>query len=79
MAEKTADQLLTQGVLWDIIGENMGHIHVVLNCESLKFHSVSEEFCQSFERYIFIMQGLEAVNSLGPAQHGFSPYTFNGG
>lgn len=25
------------------------------------------------------MQGVEAVNSLGPAQHGFSPYAFNGG
>ena len=25
------------------------------------------------------MQGVEALNSLGPAQHGFSPYTFNGG
>ena len=34
MAAKTADQLLTQGVLWDTTGENMGHIHVVLTCAS---------------------------------------------
>ena len=34
MAAKTADQLLTQGVLWDTTGKNMGHIHVVLTCAS---------------------------------------------
>ena len=79
MAAKTADQLLTQGVLWDTTGENMGHIHVVLTCQVKTFHAVFKEFCQRFERYIFIMQGVEALNSLGPAQHGFSPYTFNGG
>ena len=43
------------------------------------FIPVFKEFRQSFERFLFIMQGVEAVNSLGPAQHGFSPYTFNGG